>query len=483
MNTQPSSLTESRDGEKTSSAEVNSATLDTMARYDRTPRAEELPRNGYAELWIGVPRELGFLLLTLPVAVIGFSVVIALFSAGAGLVAVVIGLFLLTAALFVARAFGTLELVRLEAAGRAPIARPTWGPAPRDAGFWRRTLGPLTQGHYWTYLLHTGVVGLPLGILSWSVTITWIATALGGLTYWIWAPFIPQGDSDRFWLGEVIFRFFTQNRELPVDPATADTILFLLTGVVFLVTLPFVTRGLTLLHDTIARGLLSRWQSDDLRTEVASLASSRGAAVSAEDQSVRRLERDIHDGPQQRLVRLQMDLASAERRMDTDPAAARGLIAEARGQAQASLEELRALSRGFAPPILEDRGLVSALESFAAMSSIPVTVSSTLASGTRLPAEIERNAYFVVAELITNASKHSGATAVRVDVTTPADPTGVRRLEILVADNGVGGARFDQGHGLSGLRDRLHGLRGTLTVDSPAGFGTRVTASVPGIDG
>src|SRR5690606_37839149 len=97
-------------------------------------------------------------------------------------------------------------------------------------------------------------------------------------------------------------------------------------------------------------------------------------------------------------------------------------------------EELRALSRGFAPPILEDRGLVSAIESFAAISSIPVTVSSTLVQGTRLPAEIERNAYFVVAELITNASKHSGATAVRVDVTTPADPSGVRRLEVLVAD-------------------------------------------------
>lgn len=482
MNTQPHQLTENRGGETASSTEVISATLDTMARDDRTPRAEAPPRNGYAELWAGVPRELGFLLLTLPVAVIGFSTVVTLFSAGAGLVAIVVGLFVLVAALYVARGFGTLELVRLEAAGRAPIARPTWDRAPGDAGFWRRTLGPLTQGHYWTYLVHTGVVGLPLGIFSWSVTITWIATALGGLTYWIWAPFIPQGDSDRFWLGEVIFRFFTQNRELPIDPAAADTILFLLTGAVFLVTLPFVTRGLTLLHDSIARGLLSRWQSDDLRTEVAALAASRGAAVSAEDQSVRRLERDIHDGPQQRLVRLQMDLASAERRLATDPESARGLIAEARGQAQASLEELRALSRGFAPPILEDRGLISAVESFAAMSSIPVTVTSTLAPGTRLPAEIERNAYFVIAELVTNASKHSGASAVRVEVTTPADPTGARRLEVLVADNGVGGARFDDGHGLSGLRDRLHGLRGTLTVDSPTGFGTRVTASVPGID-
>jgi signal transduction histidine kinase len=116
------------------------------------------------------------------------------------------------------------------------------------------------------------------------------------------------------------------------------------------------------------------------------------------------------------------------------------------------------------------------------MSSSPVTVAHTLDGGTRLPAEIERNAYFVIAELITNASKHSGATAVRVDISTPTDPNGTRHLEIRVADNGTGGARFEVGHGLSGLRDRLSGLRGTLTVDSPTGFGTRVTASVPGID-
>ncbi|RLQ86523.1 sensor histidine kinase [Mycetocola zhadangensis] len=437
--------------------------------------------NGYGALWRGVPRELGFLLLTLPIAVIGFSVVVTLFSAGAGLLVVVVGLFVLTAALYVARAFGTSELVRLEAAGRAPIPRPAWSRAGENAGFWRKTIGPLAQGHYWTYLLHTGLVGFVLSVFSWTVTITWLTSALGGLTYWVWAPFLPQ-DPDQIWLGEVVFNFFAPQAELPVAPAAADILLMLGIGVVFLATLPLVTRGLTLLHDTIARGLLSRWQSDDLRTEVAALAASRGAAVSAEDQSVRRLERDIHDGPQQRLVRLQMDLATAERRMASDPEAAKALIVEARGQAKASLEELRALSRGFAPPILEDRGLVSAIESFTALSSIPVTVTNSLEPGTRLPAEIERNAYFVVAELVTNASKHSSATAVRVDITAPTDATGNRRLDLLVVDNGVGGARFDAGHGLSGLRDRLNGLRGTMTVDSPAGFGTRVTASVPGID-
>jgi signal transduction histidine kinase len=453
-----------------------------MTHDEPSAVSEPRPRNGYATLWRGVPRELGFLLLTLPLAVAGFSVGVTLFSAGAGLVFIVVGLFLLTAALYAARAFGTLELVRLEAAGRPPIARPSWVATGEGAGFWRRALGPLTQGHYWIYQLHTAVVGFVLSLFSWTVTVTWLATALGGVTYWVWAPFIPQDASDQFWVSEVVFRFFAPGSDLPVSPVLAEQILIVLVGVAFLITLPFVTRALVVLHDTIARGMLSRWDSDDLRTEVAALAVSRGAAVSAEDQSVRRLERDIHDGPQQRLVRLQMDLAAAERRLGTDPEAAKALIAEARGQAQASLDELRALSRGFAPPILQDRGLVSAVESFAAMSSVPVTVASTLEGGIRLPAEIERNAYFVIAELITNASKHSGATAVRVDISTPADPAGTRYLEIRVADNGSGGARFEVGHGLSGLRDRLSGLRGTLTVDSPTGFGTRVTASVPGID-
>lgn len=458
--------------------ERNSGTLDPMAG---DAGQAKVPAEGYGALWRGVPRELGYLLPTLPVVVVGFVAVTVLFSAGLGLLAVVIGLFLVVGALYVARAFGTLELVRLEVAGRKPIRRPLWHAPGERPGFWRRALGPLTDGHYWMYLLHTGFVGFVVGVFSWSVAFGWLASGLGGISYWFWNSFIPEGDSP-FWLSGVIYRFFTGGPELPVDAEVADGTLVFVAGLLFLATLPFVTRGMVSLHDVIARGILSRWPSDDLRTEVAALAASRGAAVSAEDQSVRRLERDIHDGPQQRLVRLQMDLAAAERRLDDDPEATRALIAEARDQARSSLEELRALSRGFAPPILADRGLVSAVESFAAVSPIPVRVRSTLEAGTRLPAEIERNAYFVIAELVTNASKHSGATAISVGIETIGTPQAGYRLQLVVADDGVGGARFDDGHGLSGLRDRLTGLRGTLWIDSTAGNGTRVTASVPIIE-
>ena len=453
-----------------------SGTLGTMPPDNAVPPGA-MPRAGYGGLWRGVPRELGFLLLTMPIAVAGLVVLSTLFSAGTGLLAVFVGIFVVVGALYVARGFGALELVRLRGAGHPSIAEPEWPKAGADAGFWRTTVGPIANGHYWTYLLHGLVINPIVSIFSWTVTITWLATGLGGVTYWFWSRFLPENENE-FWLSGVIFEFFVPGQQLAVDRDVADSILNLVVGLIFLVTLPFITRGLTLLHHTIARGLLSRWRSDDLRREVAALDASRGAAVQAEDQSVRRLERDIHDGPQQRLVRLQMDLATAERRLDTDPDAARTLIGEARQQAQASLEELRALSRGFAPPILGDRGLMSAIQSLATVSTIPVTVTSSLEPGLRLPAEIERNGYFIAAELVTNASKHSGARSVTVDLSVAATENG-RMLTFVVSDDGVGGARIVDGHGLQGLRDRLQGLRGTLVIDSPVGAGTRATASVP----
>src|SRR5690606_40405777 len=133
----------------------------------------------------------------------------------------------------------------------------------------------------------------------------------------------------------------------------------------FLLPLPFVPHALTWMHHAIARGMLAAFRSEELRVQMADLSASRSAAVAAEGTALRRLERDIHDGPQQRLVRLQMDLAAAERQMATDPESARRLLDEARQQSKEALEELRALSRGFAPPILLDRGLVAALESLA----------------------------------------------------------------------------------------------------------------------
>ncbi|MCI2958296.1 sensor domain-containing protein [Agromyces atrinae] len=442
-----------------------------------TTSTEPAPtRRGYGSLWHGVPRELGFLLLTMPIAITGFGVVITLFLTGLGLIALVFGVFIVVAALYAARGFGTLEVMRLGWAGRAPIARPVWEPRDRSIGFWRAVFGPFADGHYWLYLLHTVVVAPVISIISWTFAVVWLSIGLGGATFWIWARTLPR-DEQNVWLHQVLLDFFVPGRSFTVDPFVGESVVQFLLGVVFLLTLPLITRLFTLLHHVVARGMLSSWRSEALEREVAVLSASRGAAVQAEDRSLRRLERDIHDGPQQRLVRLQMDLAAAERKLDSDPEAARAVLAEARGQAKDTLDELRALSRGFAPPIVQDRGLAAGLESLAAASIIPVRLELSLPDG-RLPAEIERNVYFVAAELMTNAAKHSGATEIRLHAAL-RPVVGGAWLDVWVTDNGRGGASLRDDHGLRGLEERLRGLRGVLVIESPVGGPTVIGAHVP----
>lgn len=434
-------------------------------------------RTTYGSLWRRVPRELGFLVLTMPIAIIGLSVLASLFWTGIGTVVIYVGFFIVVATFYTARAFGTVELIRLLWAGVAPVSRPVWEPADRPRTFWRIIFGPWANGHYWLYLLHGMIINPIVSVISWSITITWTASALGGLTGWFWLGFIPTGDRDFFLsrvLADAIFGIHST-----FDPVAGDRVLYLIFGVVFAVTLPFVTRGLTLMHRAVAQGLLGAWRSEALQREVADLSAQRGAAVAAEDQSLRRLERDLHDGPQQRLIRLQMDIASAERKLADDPEAAAALLAEARKQAGDTLEELRALSRGFAPPILQDRGLQAAVESLASRSTIPMTVESSLQPGERFSPEVERNAYYVLAELSANLAKHSGATAARLVLDSTGDVDGRPWLAVWLTDNGKGGATMIPGHGLSGLAERVHGLRGELTVDSPVGGPTRIGARLP----
>ncbi len=451
--------------------------MTTITATQATTQTAPRTRDNYGRLWLRVPQELGFLLLNLPIAIISLVVLSTLFFTGLGLVAILVGLFILVATMYTARAFGVLELLRLQWAGRPRIARPQWEKPGETQGFWRVMLGPFADGHYWLYLLHGMVVAPIVGIISWTISFVWLVIGLAGTTSWLW-PRSFAGDSDEFWLHEVILDWAFPDNDWDIEPYLGETLLFLAIGLIFLATLPLVTRGLTLLHNVIARGMLSAWRSEALSREVASLSASRGAAVLAEDQSLRRLERDIHDGPQQRLVRLQMDLASAERKIDADPDAAKALLAEAREQARDTLEELRALSRGFAPPILQDRGLIAGLESLAARSTIPVSLELQLDPAIRLAPEIERSAYFVAAELLTNAAKHSGAGAIRLHLALRAEP-GAQWLDLWVIDNGAGGAEKRAGHGLSGLEDRLTGLRGVLSIDSPLGGPTAVGAHIP----
>ena len=255
--------------------------------------------------------------------------------------------------------------------------------------------------------------------------------------------------------------------------------LYLIAGVIFTITLPWAMDGLARLQHGIARGLLGRWSSDDLAAEARAEAAARTAAVQAESAGLRRLERDIHDGPQQRLVRLQLDLAALERRAaagDTDAAAE--LAREAQGHAKAALDELRALSSGVAPPLLQDRGLAAALAAVAAGSALPVSLDVDPAVDAVVPSEVARTVYFVVAELLTNAVKHADATAATLKVSVRA-PAMLRRCWMSGWSTTAAAERTLPGHGLEGLRERIAGLRGVLIVESPLGGPTTVGAHIP----
>jgi PAS domain S-box-containing protein len=199
--------------------------------------------------------------------------------------------------------------------------------------------------------------------------------------------------------------------------------------------------------------------------------ASRGRIVAAGDEARRRLERNLHDGAQQRLVSLSLALRLAQSKLEKDPVAAATTLAEASEELAAALEELRELARGIHPAVLTDRGLDAALEGLAARTPIPVDLDRL---GRRLPAPIEAAAYYVVSESVANVVKHGRASSIRVGLEAE---NGTFRVE--VADDGVGGADVAAGSGLRGLADRVSALDGRLRVESPEGGGTLVTAELP----
>jgi len=209
-----------------------------------------------------------------------------------------------------------------------------------------------------------------------------------------------------------------------------------------------------------------------LQSEVEHLQQGKAAAISAEATALRKLERDIHDGPQQRLVRLSIDLGRAAHQIEQDPKAAQTIIQGSIVQAREALDELRALSRGIAPPILVDRGLVAALQEAAGRSTAAVTLNVQNCDG--LPEAVESAIYFVVSEALTNVAKHSGANAVEILVHRDDE-----RVLVSVSDNGIGGADLAKGRGLAGLAERLRSLDGSLAIHSPSGGPTTLTAEVP----
>jgi signal transduction histidine kinase len=242
-------------------------------------------------------------------------------------------------------------------------------------------------------------------------------------------------------------------------------------GLLVLLASPSLTRGLAAADTAFARWLLA--PPKNLAARVAELEVSRERVVDAAEAERRRIERDLHDGAQQRLVALAMDLGRAKAKFADDPDGARDLVDQAHAEAKAALTELRNLVRGVHPPVLTDRGLDAALSGLAALCPVPVDTHVDVPVRPR-PA-VEAIAYFLVAETLTNVAKHSRASHVSVFVEGHGFPG---TLTVVVSDDGIGGAD-PRGGGLSGLADRLAGVDGTMSVESPPGGPTIVSAVLP----
>jgi signal transduction histidine kinase len=243
-------------------------------------------------------------------------------------------------------------------------------------------------------------------------------------------------------------------------------------GVLMVLLAPGLAELLTRLDIRLAAALLGPSRAAQLEHRVEELAESRAGVVDAADAERRRIERDLHDGVQQRLVSLAMNLGLARKTLTDVPEDAMRVIVEAHQEAQAAITELRDLVRGLHPAVLEDRGLDAALSGIAARAPFPVRLSVDVP---RRPAPtVEAVAYFTVSEALTNVAKHARASRAEVEVRLVGD-----RLRVLVTDDGVGGADAAKGTGLIGLRKRVGSVDGAFTLSSPLGGPTVITVELP----
>ncbi|MDR0179159.1 sensor histidine kinase [Actinomyces oris] len=417
-------------------------------------------RSAWAARYRQLGRDAAFLLLSGPLSLLAFYLLVPLTALGVVTTIIWVGLLLLIIDLSIAGGFANfarLAVARVD--GREPVPGGYLEPEP-GASARRRLFRRLRDPQRWMDLLWA-VIYFPVSLITWIISVVWLALAVAGLL-------APIAD---IILDLVLDPAIGEQRQglaylLGLQPELLWDIGFNLTcGIVFSLTAPAVLRGLAAMQTGLTRAMLS-W-----RSEVSRLQTSRAAVQRAEADTRRRLERDIHDGPQQRLVRLRMDLARAHRQAEKDPEAASAIIQGAMEQTQQTLDELRQLSRGIAPPVLIDRGLAAAITEAATRSSVPVTVSTELPD---LPDHVSQAAYFVVSEALANLNKHSGATAAGVDARVVDGALLVR-----ISDNGIGGASTAKGHGLAGLVERLNGVDGRLFITSPTGGPTTLEARIP----
>ena len=259
---------------------------------------------------------------------------------------------------------------------------------------------------------------------------------------------------------------------------TAESFMMMPLGLAFGVIWYVTAVPLATLNARVTRALLAPTEHAGMQARVRQLASSRAETIDTQARELRRIERDLHDGAQARLVSLGMSLGLAERLMAQDPQKAQRLLAEARESTSGALADLRDLVRGIHPPVLADRGLEGAVDALAMVNPVPTTVDFRLPG--RLPPPVESAAYFAIAEALSNAIKHAAPRRILITAEfAPGPGNAAGLLTVSVSDDGHGGARIDGGTGLLGIERRLSAFDGTLAVDSPPGGPTTVRMQVP----
>ena len=396
-------------------------------------------------------RNLLYLAVALPLGIAYVAILVAGLSAGAGLAVILIGIVLLVATLFALRAMAAVERMLARRLLRITIHPPieggihfTWR---QRVQLWLRD--PVT----WKSLVF--LLGkLPMGLVAFAAIVFLGVTSVVLIFAPVLVAFTPV----------IFFGWEIDNPVAAIAAVPAGVLLFLLSLHVF--------NGLAWLYGVCARVMLGP-STVDLRERVEGLKDASARILAAADDERRRIERDLHDGAQQRLVALNVLLGVVETKLEKDPAAAGPLVARAREEATEAVKELRELARGIHPALLADRGLIAALEALAARAPFRVEISGVPEH--RLPPAVEATAYFITAEALTNVAKYAGDEAT-ASVELQEDRG---RLRVTVRDDGAGGADPRRGTGLRGLNDRVAALDGRFEVTSPPGGGTIVIAELP----
>ncbi|MGW7068602.1 sensor histidine kinase [Streptomyces sp. NPDC054855] len=429
---------------------------------DLDDRRHRLPAGLRAPVEARAWKEFGYVLLSLPISIVTFTFAVTMLSVGAGLLITFIGIPVLAAGLAACRGIGSLERVRARALLGVEVADPA-PLRPKNGGGPLAWMGAvLKSGVSWRHVLYS-VLHMPWAVFSFTVSVVFWTYGWAMLTYPLWQWLFPvYGGQD----GIQLYR--DNGHQIYLDNPFEIGVVTL-TGLLITLATPWIIRALTTVDRVMVAGLLG---PSSLATRVVELESDRGVVVDTAAADLRRIERDLHDGAQARLVALAMDLGLAKEKLTEDPEAAARMVGEAHGEVKVALQELRDLARGIHPAVLTDRGLDAALSALAARCTVPVQVEVDLPA--RPAAAIEGIAYFTVSELLQNISKHARASHGSVDVWQVED-----RLMLQVTDDGDGGADVTGGSGLAGLAERLDAVDGILVVDSPAGGPTTVTAELP----